>query len=153
MGMNLTKEQLIQMKQNIEKLQNQLLTLDKEAYDNLQKRQLIKNEIEELTTILMTATTLDVNNNDFIGLGSIFQATIDFNGTIDNDIYVISDMNTKVTGLTPISKKSPFAKAVMGLTENDKFSYEVLNNKYNGIINIIYKGDAFESSKTIKKNK
>lgn len=153
MGMKLTKEQLEHIKQQMEKLQSQLSELDKRDYESHQKRLIIKNELNELTTIVSTAESLEISNNDYIGLGSIFEATANFEGPSKNYICLITDSGISVPGFTVVSKKSPFAQAVMDLKENDKFSYEVVNNKYNGVINSIYKGDTIESPKTMKKSK
>lgn len=153
MEMNLTAEQLEKMKQQIEKLDNKLSELDKADYDSYQKRVLIKNEIKELTLKLLSATTLKVSDNDFIGLGSKFNATINFNGSIDTDNYLISDSDIKVPGFIVITTKTPIVKAVMGLKENDKFNYQVDGIPSAGIINAIYKCDVIESPKTMKKNK
>lgn len=153
MEMKLTKQQLEHIKKQMEKLQTQLTELDKRDYESHQKRLIIKNEFEELSTIILTAESLEINNNDCIGLGSIFEATIDFDGSIENKLYLITDSGISVPGFNVSSYNSPLAKAVIGKKASDKFSYQVLNNKFNGVINSIYKGDSIESPKTMIKSK
>ena len=149
--MNLTAEQIELLKNKLEELENRRTALQIYAETNLAERLEVDKAIQKITKEIMLAATLSTNNSDVIGLGSKFSATVNFFGKLEVEDYLISDSDLKVPGYMIITTTTPIAQAVMGLKENDVFSYYVNGNIFNGIVNKIYK-EVIEPSKekTIK---
>lgn len=139
--MNLTAEQIEELKREIKEKRAFLDQLHEDAKGNLSKRLAVAKELNALTDMLIEAVTLTSNNDDVIGLGSKFSATIEDDFETTTEDYLISDSNIKVPGFVAITSDSPFAKAVMGKRANDNFAYNVKDYKVKGLINQVYKSE------------
>lgn len=102
---------------------------------------------------LMMDKTLESTNKKVIGIGSKFRATIDFKEVGETCNYFISDSDVRVSGYMTIPSKAPLALAVVGLSTNDKFSYDVNNHIYTGTVDEVYIEDVIEKPKTMKLEK
>lgn len=99
----------------------------------------INENIKEIESLLNESKqiNLDDYNQDIIDVGTHFSATIEFDGEIENDEYVlVSDRNgsSKERKINFISEESPLGKVVKGKKIGDSFHYTVGNNVIVGFI-------------------
>lgn len=144
--MIIVKEQIEELNKNIRQLELKLSVIGNKSisimsYKDKQDYYNTRYDYIELLQLRNKISNLEVieNNSDIIGLGSIFNASIESNTIKDTSNYIVSDCDIKVPGYVIINLDAPFTKAVIGKSENDEFSYNVGFETINGKINKIIK--------------
>lgn len=144
--MIIVKEQIEELNKNIRQLEFKLSVIGNKSifimsYKDKQDYYNTRYDYIELLQLRNKISNLEVieNNSDIIGLGSIFNASIESNTIKDTSNYIVSDCDIKVPGYVIINLDAPFTKAVIGKSENDEFSYNVGFETINGKINKIIK--------------
>lgn len=140
MQIDLLKEKLLKLKQEKENLieskvgvvtrieENSTGDINYQTNEEILR---IAREIKDIETILNESKEITSVSYSKVDIGTTFIATIDFNGDIETDTYML--VEKRVTHVIDddvniISSESPFGKAVIGKEENDLFHYETDND-------------------------
>jgi len=107
----------------------------------------IEDEISELRTLVNEALVIDNYNDEYIEIGTRFEATINYLGETETEEYIliqsrIGYQDEKNAVLAMIS--SPFGSAVLGRTVGSEFEYKSNGQSIKGRINRIIPNEKVE---------
>lgn len=115
----------------------------------------LKSEIKKLEEILENSEVVSHYNEARIGIGTRFAATLDFNGELETEEYILVDTkegttltkNKKVTDATYITVNSPFGKAIVDKKIGDSIVYQVNDMTVVGLVEDIVPENKKEKTK------
>ncbi len=129
---NLKKEKISRENTGFREVNSDLLLYNSEVTT-------LKVKLKELKNIIKTSTVVNNNDDNVIGIGTRFKATINFGDEEETSNYILTGKNYVYDpDYENISSASPLGKAVLNKKEKDSFKYNVDENIMYGVIDKIY---------------
>lgn len=95
----------------------------------------VEQRIKNFQELLKTSEMVQTYNEDKVDIGTHFCATIDFDGEMETNEYVLVDnRDLTVKSINDVSKDSPLGSSVIGKEIGEPFGYKIGNMLVVGFI-------------------